>query len=90
MYQQFLVLDVTTYFGQICILGTVFIAKFDSVFDGVTTEWGLQNLCMELALISQMLVGQRRERVISDQMLSFLLFVLQLLRAPAAGCSSVP
>lgn len=34
--------------------------------------------------------GGTEERVISDQMLSFLLFVLQLLRAPAAGCSSVP
>lgn len=33
---------------------------------------------------------EERERVISDQMLGILLFVLQLLRAPPPGCSSVP
>lgn len=48
MYQQFQLLEVTTHSGQLWTLGAVFISKC-CVFDGVTTKWCLQRLCLEVA-----------------------------------------
>ena len=43
------VLDVTTNSGWLWIVGAVFISELYYMFDGVTTGWGLQELCMGVA-----------------------------------------
>lgn len=59
MYQQFQLLEVTTHSGQLRILGASFVSKF-RVFDGVTTQWCLQKLCLEVAL-TPLVSGNRGE-----------------------------
>lgn len=65
----------------------MFLSRFYCAIDGMTTEWGLQKPCMEVALTLQMMMGRLRERVISDA--GFLLSVLRGLRAPPTGSLSV-
>lgn len=48
--RSFQVLDVTTNSGWLWIVGAVFISELYYMFDGVPTGWGLQELCMGVAL----------------------------------------